>query len=261
MNSKAREGEIIADWIFRTASGKGICNFFRSFPVRRISSGQSQFPRQPVHVRVQRDNQTAGGNGIPAARIHFVFPHQPTEHQVKTFTCAAAFRRRQKSRFSSRKKTAEFFRKTFRCGENRPIPGGKSRQKTLFQRTMTFKRSLHPPEELCKVFSSMKTVFESGKISFELFRRSGLKIPTGRISHDLKDAPDAFQNLIHPAVGKRRCQQSRDFPVFNSPERQNGLQRIRMDVPGVVADRIKPLQSMTERLVSTGNCMGGITVL
>lgn len=92
MNSKACEGEIIADGIFRTASGKGVCDLLCCLAVCGISRGQSQFSCQTVHVSVQRHDQAARGNGIPTAWVDIVFPDQPPEHQMKAFACTTPFR-------------------------------------------------------------------------------------------------------------------------------------------------------------------------
>ena len=219
MNSEAGQGKIIADGIFRTPPGKSVCDLFRRFPIRRTARGQAEFTRQTVHVSIQRNNQTAGGNGIPAARVDLILPHQPPEHQMETLACTSPFRRRKKGRFPVRKKAAELFRKMFRGRQNRPVGGGKSGEKALFQRTVPFNRPSGAPAEKSKIRSCVKTMFETGKIALELFRRRIQQICPGREQHNSKDAADAFQNLVHPSVGERRGQQSGDLAVFDALER------------------------------------------
>ena len=96
MDSESCQDKIRFDRIVRKHDPEYARDLQCGGAVGSIAAGQIEFPCDPVHVRIQRNDQMRCGDPGPSAGIHCIVTYQPAEHQIQPFACTAAFRRGQK---------------------------------------------------------------------------------------------------------------------------------------------------------------------
>ncbi len=89
------EGEIVLKRIVRIEFFERRGNLDRGFPVLRFSAGQTDTPRYPTNMGIERNNELGFRDIRPDAEIDVPVPHHPPQKQAWSLRRASVQRRRE----------------------------------------------------------------------------------------------------------------------------------------------------------------------